>query len=260
MLRFLCLLLSLIASTVSHAEERSIIGGDEVVAGKYKFMVNLIYKDQDLWQGHFCGGSLIRDDLILTAAHCVDGEIAEDIEVSAGRTNLSKDIEGGQRRYVSKIIIHQDYSYRTTDNDIALVYLEEPFELNDNVQLISFDSSNYQLDKLTVIGWGNTSTYQYNYPKNLMEVDVNFIANDTCNSRFWMNGAVTDNMFCAGFDKGGKDSCQGDSGGPIFLTTETGDYVQAGIVSWGEGCARRRRPGIYTKLSNYNDWILNQEQ
>ena len=208
----------------------------------------------------FCGGSLIREDLILTAAHCVDGEIAEDIEVSAGRTSLAKEVTGGQRRYVSKIVMHESYNRRKTDNDIALVFLEEPFELNEKVQLISYDSSNYELSRLTVIGWGNTSTSQYNYPKDLMEVDVNFIAKKICNSRFWMNGAVTDNMFCAGFNKGGKDSCQGDSGGPIFLTSDDGDYVQAGIVSWGKGCARRRRPGIYTKLSNYSDWILSQQE
>ena len=77
MFRFLCFLLVVNIATTLSAEDRSIIGGDKVEKAKYKFMVNLIYKDQDLWQGHFCGGSLIREDLILTAAHCLDGEIAD---------------------------------------------------------------------------------------------------------------------------------------------------------------------------------------
>lgn len=255
------LFFSLIALAVTSgvfAEERSIIGGDKVGKDKYKFMVNIIYKDSDLWRGHFCGGSLIRSDVVLTAAHCVDGESADNIEVSAGRTNLSKKTKGGQRRYVSNIVMHEDYSRVTTDNDIALIFLKEAFELNDSIETISFDSSSFELDKLTVIGWGNTSKTQSKYPKALMQVDVDFINRETCNSRFWMNGAVSDNMFCAGFSQGGKDSCQGDSGGPIFLEAEENLYVQAGIVSWGEDCARRRKPGIYTKLSNYTDWISSK--
>ena len=254
----LFMLAALLASTGAKSSDRSIIGGDKVETGKYPFMVSILHSDNDLWEGHFCGGSLIEEDIVLTAAHCLVGESPRTIEVSAGRTSLAKGVKGGQRRRVKRIIMHENYNYRTVNNDIGLIILEEAFELNDSVGLIDYEPTNIQLGDLTVIGWGNTSTSQSNFPRDLMEVDVKFIDTELCNARRWMNGRVTENMFCAGYRAGAKDSCQGDSGGPIFLKSDSGDFIQAGIVSWGEGCARRRRPGIYTKLSNYSDWIANK--
>ena len=122
MFRLIGILFTYLLSFSARGADQGIIGGSKVVKNKYKFMVSLMYKDEDLFEGHFCGGSLIREDVVLTAAHCLVGENSQDIEVSAGRVNLSKKVNGGQRRYVSSYVIHEKYNGRSTNNDIALIF------------------------------------------------------------------------------------------------------------------------------------------
>merc|ERR1712176_1274878 len=112
-------------------------------------------------------------------------------------------------------------------------------------------------EELTVIGFGALRQGGSTTPSQLQEVDVNYILSRTCNRGFWSyNGSVKDaTMFCAGTG-GGKDSCQGDSGGPIFTNREP--IEQVGIVSWGRGCAQRRYPGVYSRVSGEFDWIKAQ--
>jgi secreted trypsin-like serine protease len=92
------------------------------------------------------------------------------------------------------------------------------------------------------------------YPDLLQQVELPIVGTDTCNAPGWYNGAITGNMICAGYEEGGKDSCQGDSGGPLVTYTDS-HWILAGIVSWGYGCAEEQLPGIYTKVTNYLQWI-----
>ena len=235
--------------------EAKIIGGKVVTDHKYSFMTALLFKDGDLWEDQMCGASIIDEDTILTAAHCVESMDADELEVAVGRISLDSEKEGGQRIYVKEIIIHQDYDNMSFENDIALLKLEEDVVFNENVAPIEFRKASLNNRRVTVIGWGNISQDSREFPKDLMEVDVVVINRFLCNLPGWLNGQVKPSMFCAGNSFGGQDSCQGDSGGPIFSKEKDGSFHQKGIVSWGEGCAEAMKPGVYTRLENYTNWI-----
>lgn len=244
---FLCLLWA----SSAHGDELKIIGGTKVDHGEYPFMVSLMHRNGDVWRNQFCGGSLIKADVVLTAAHCVANESPQTIEVSGGRVNLMSG-SYGQRRFVRGIRIHESYNPNTLDYDIALIYLAQPFNLNWDLQTIDYDAVMNNGNQLTVIGWGSTG---YNSSPDLMEVNVYHISHEVCNRSDWLNGAVSKLMFCAGYANGGKDACQGDSGGPIFVKLASGQIVQQGIVSWGVGCAQAQKPGVYTRLRSFIAWI-----
>merc|ERR1712038_1875625 len=127
-----------------------------------------------------------------------------------------------------------------------------PIELNqeDNVPIDD--------QTLTVIGFGTLSAGG-STPSILQEVDVEYVETDECNRWNSYGGDVMDEtMFCAGVDGGGKDSCQGDSGDPIFYQKGDGSYSQVGVVSWGQGCADARYPGVYSRVSGVFDWIKEE--
>ncbi|XP_043093677.1 ovochymase-1 isoform X2 [Puntigrus tetrazona] len=157
-----------------------------------------------------------------------------------------------QTELVEKIISHKEYNQKTNENDIALVKLRSPLLFNNCVRpvgILNLDLS--PRETCTVTGWG---AIRENGPRasTLQEVNVTILAVETCNKYY--KGKVYKNMLCTGADAGGKDACQGDSGGP--LSCFTGErYKLAGVVSWGVGCGRAQKPGIYTNLYNYRQWI-----
>jgi secreted trypsin-like serine protease len=142
------------------------------------------------------------------------------------------------------------------DNDIMLLKLSSALQLNEYVSPVCLPDSSFKYDAGTqciTTGWGALTSAGL-YPDLLQQVEVPIVGTDTCNAPNWYNGDITSTMICAGYEEGGKDSCQGDSGGP--LVTHTGEHwVLPGIVSWGSGCAEKLRPGIYTKVTNYLQWI-----
>ncbi|XP_056461270.1 trypsin-like [Gadus chalcogrammus] len=159
--------------------------------------------------------------------------------------------EGFEQRFnVSKVIVYYLYNYRTFDNDLMLVKLDRPAELNSRVQPVTMPTeSTPEMDRSTgcsVSGWGLTRVYNQFLSPVLRVVAVEFIPN--CKYYYWFR--ITDNMICAGSRFGGKDSCQGDSGGPLICNNKF-----EGIVSWGISCAHAYYPGVYTKVRNYLDWI-----
>ena len=244
-----------IASTPSQQDgpiRPYIVGGEESVPGSRPWMVSLQRSS------HFCGGSLIKNDWVLTAAHCVDGSSTSGLYAVVGRHAWNG--SGGQRIAVSQIIVHPSYNDSTSDHDIALLKLSTPVTLGLTLmQLPDADLINEAAapgDIVTVLGWG-TTTEGGSIPSNLREVDVPVVSNATCNASIAYNGQITNNMMCAGYAAGGKDSCQGDSGGPLMFTYAGADY-QAGVVSWGEGCARPNKYGVYAKVLNYVSWINDQ--
>ncbi|XP_066973090.1 trypsin-1-like [Macrobrachium rosenbergii] len=242
-----------------------IVGGQEVTPEhKYPWLTS-IYTDSG--NTFICGGSLIDDRHILTAAHCLFRDYVYPLsrqEIRVGladhnRNSTADDIAGvTQMAEIENYVVHEKYNTDTTENDIAIITLKKPISLTADgairpVCLPADDSMTYEGDNGIVAGWGylrpndNVAT---NVP---YEVTVPIIGPD-CKGDFPSSYVITQNNICAGFPQGGKDSCQGDSGGPLVVQ-EKQIYIQAGIVSFGDGCAEPNKPGIYTRVSKYLDWI-----
>ncbi|XP_058229101.1 trypsin-3 [Hemibagrus wyckioides] len=223
--------------------QQRIIGGQEVEPYSIKYQASLQYNNQ-----HYCGGTLIHPQWVVSAAHCWKPNYV--IKVVLSEHDLFTK-EGAEQVFnVSKTIVYYLYNYRTFDNDIMLLKLDKPADLNSNVQPAKLPSPDtpptYGGMFCAVSGWGVTQVYSYYLSSVLRAVDVQIIPN----CQYYYFYRITDNMVCAGSPMGGKDSCQGDSGGPLVCN----GYFE-GIVSWGIGCANPYFPGVYTKVRNYIRWI-----
>jgi len=235
-----------------------IVGGGETSAHEYPFMAALMRVSS--YSGtprQFCGGSLIDESHVLTAAHCIEGLSASDVKTL--RVYLgAHDIKLGSRseHRVIRIIKHKDFDSRTLVNDIAILTLETPANVKSNTidpVCLPAMRGTFENEMVTVAGWGSKGEGK-GQPKELYEVDVRVWSNFQCAAAYnnRIPGKIVDTMICAASN--GKDSCSGDSGGPLFMT-KSGYRVQLGIVSWGIGCARGDSPGVYTRVTKMMDWI-----
>lgn len=226
---------------------QKIVGGQEAQPGEFPYMVSL----QGSW-GHFCGGSLIKENWVLTAAHCVRGGGISKIVIGL---HNQKDLNGTETFKPAKIIAHEGYDNYNMTNDFALIQLDgnskfQPVALNDNEIEIPKDGG--VIESVTA-GWGYTSEGSWAISDTLQKVTVPLVHKDICNEAY--PNMIHDSMICAGYSQGEKDSCQGDSGGPLVVKEEDGTHVLAGVVSWGEGCARPNKYGVYAKVSSALAWI-----
>jgi secreted trypsin-like serine protease len=275
-------------------EERGkIVGGVPAVKGAYPFQVAL-FTTANGKNGMMCGGALITNKWVLTAAHCVTKAAENDapypatmIHAFAGGLAFG---EGDHVRAV-KLIVHPQYSSRgLMANDIALIELERPVSQESGAKPITLGTGadNPPGTPVKLLGWGKT-TEGGQSSKQLLELNINIVDRKVCNSSIVEYRAiksieafraaqkqlrfrhetlktllvqaiaaappiVTDQTICAGEMAGGKDACQGDCGGPLFISSQ-GRFVQVGIVSWGEGCARPKLPTVYTRVATHVDWI-----
>ncbi|XP_076739588.1 transmembrane protease serine 9 isoform X1 [Maylandia zebra] len=229
-----------------------IVGGQAARAGSWPWQVSLQRSGS-----HFCGGSLINSQWVLTAAHCFQTSTPTGLTVNLGLQSLQGSNPNAASRTVTQIIKHPNYNSGTNDNDICLLQLSSPVNFNNYISpvcLAASDSIFYSGVNSWVTGWGSIgSGVPLPSPQNLMEVEVPVVGNRQCNCNNGV-GRITDNMICAGLSAGGKDSCQGDSGGPM-VSKQNGRWIQAGVVSFGEGCALPNRPGVYARVSQYQTWI-----
>ncbi|XP_053156086.1 trypsin I-P38-like isoform X2 [Hemicordylus capensis] len=228
-----------VAFPISDDDDDKIVGGYTCQKGSVPYQVSLNSGY------HFCGGSLINSQWVVSAAHCYKSRI----QVRLGEHSLT--LNDGSEQYINsaKVIRHASYNSRTLDNDIMLIKLATQATLNTRVKAIALPTSCVSTGTQCLIsGWGNTLSSGSNSPDLLQCLQAPVLSSSQCSNAY--PGQITKNMICVGFLEGGKDSCQGDSGGPVVCNGQL-----QGIVSWGIGCAQRGNPGVYTKVCNYVSWI-----
>ncbi|KAG7221468.1 hypothetical protein INR49_002443 [Caranx melampygus] len=226
-----------------------IVGGEDAPEGNWPWQASLSSRGSA-----FCGGSLINDQWVLTAAHCISP--SQELDVILGRQNQTGSNPNEVSVRVMESMCHPDYNPDTFDNDICLLRLSSPVTFTDYIQpvcLAAEDSTFYNGTSSWVTGWG---ALEESGPTSntLQEVNVPIIGNNQCQCDYSGMFTITDNMICAGLREGGKDSCQGDSGGPMVSVSDS-RWVQSGVVSFGEGCAQPGFPGVYARVSRYESWI-----
>jgi len=223
-----------------------IIGGVEAQKGEFPWMVDIRRPS------HICGASIVNSEWVVTAAHCTQGGVVG-YTVVAGDHDITDNEGTEQTRTIERIVNHPSYSPSTFENDISLMKVSQPFNLNQRVQPVALPSSHFiPTVNTTTAGWGRTSEGGSS-SSALLKVDVPYVDDATCNQAY--SGRIKDSMICAGvLGEGGKDACQGDSGGPLMCNTGSTNFL-CGIVSWGTGCARPNYPGVYTEVTYFSEWV-----
>ncbi|GLF98534.1 serine protease [Streptomyces yaizuensis] len=229
--------ISLQPSSASAAASSSptppVVGGTRAAQGEFPFMVRLSMG---------CGGSLLTQQIVLTAAHCVPATGPNTgITATAGVVDLNS----SAAIRVRSTYVHRAPGYNGTGKDWALIKLAQPINLPT---LNIAETSAYDNGTFTVAGWGSAREGgpQQRY---LLKATVPFVSDASCSSSY--PELVDSEEICAGLPQGGVDTCQGDSGGPMFRRDNAGAWIQVGIVSWGQGCARPNYPGVYAEVSHF---------
>ncbi|XP_032682779.1 vitellin-degrading protease-like [Odontomachus brunneus] len=244
MLLILCLTLIASASSL----DPRIIGGSSTTIDKYPYQVSIHYEGK-----LFCGGSIISNQWILTAAHCVYGGKLASFMIRVGSSYQDK--EGILLANITTIYYHEMYDEDTYEYDVALIKLPKPVSLGPHVKSIALATPSTVVQpgyKAVVTGWGELSAGG-STSKVLQVLTMPVIDQEVCKKIYARYGIVTPEMLCAGYTTGGKDTCHGDSGGPLVYNS-----VQIGIVSWGAQCGSVGFPGVYTRVSTIRSWITKR--
>ena len=196
----------------------------------------------------FCGGTLISEKYVVTAAHC--GNIPY---VMIGGHDQNNPDDCREVIQVARTIIHPQYDDQSTRNDISVLELSRPSAYGPLAASL-MDQQVSEGTMVTVAGWGTTSEGGSQSPV-LQKVEVPVSNQAACNEVYNLDADFGSKVICAAFAEGGKDSCQGDSGGPLFLSNGNSGFSLAGVVSFGSGCARAGAPGVYTKVSAFRQWV-----
>ncbi|XP_071978921.1 serine protease 27-like [Engystomops pustulosus] len=253
-----CVLLA--RSTAASNDLNRIYGGTNSKEGEWPWQVSV--------QGngsHFCGGSVISNQWVLSAAHCFDGNTDPTfIRVVLGMYQLDNPTSYEISSTVEQIILHPDFVKIGDKGDIALMKLSSPVNYNQYIQAIRLpdEASSFPCGYFCwTTGWGATENGSSPTNGILQKVSVPLMNYKTCDQMYHVSSAenastvlVHDYEICAGYVDGKKDSCPGDSGGPLACNIQ-GAWYQAGVVSWGEGCGTPLRPGVYSLLPVYQRWI-----
>ncbi|ETN60642.1 trypsin [Anopheles darlingi] len=221
-----------------------IVGGFAIDISDAPYQVSLQHRGS-----HNCGGSIISNGWVLTAAHCTAGASASNLAVRYGS---SEHAAGGKLVPVARIINHPKYNANTITYDFALLQLEQEVVFGDNAQPVDLPEQDDPVEDTTlckVSGWGNTQNVNESSRK-LRAAYVPSVNQEECHKAYASFGGIYPDQICAGFRNGGKDACQGDSGGPLVANDQL-----VGVVSWGYGCAVPGYPGVYARVASARDWI-----
>lgn len=241
------LLLAAAFAPAAHADQTSkaqpfIVGGHDVSIGDHPYVVYLV----DGRDHQFCGGTLVEHDTVLTAAHCAAAVRPYELGVVAGRqdTRMADGIEAGVR----SVWLAPGYQDPTAGNDIAVLKLDRPVPYRPARLPSGGDSDLYRPGtEAMVLGWGRLWEGG-DKATELQGATVPVMSDSQCIQAY--GSYEPDTMMCAGYPEGGVDACHGDSGGPLVV----GDIL-VGIVSWGDGCAKPGKPGVYTRVATYSDHV-----
>ncbi|XP_059490665.1 proclotting enzyme-like isoform X2 [Neocloeon triangulifer] len=247
---------------VSETAKFRVVGGSESLPGRWPWMAAIFLhgsKRTEFW----CGGTLLLENYVLTAAHCTRDTrqrpfSARQFTVRLGDVDLGRDDEPSlpQTFQVAEVKAHDKFSRVGFYNDIALLRLDGRAQRTKYVAPIclpqlALRSDNFVGQRPTVVGWG-TTYYGGKESTVQRQVDLPVWRNEDCDNSYFQ--PITASFICAGYSEGGKDACQGDSGGPLMLK-RSGKWTQIGIVSFGNKCGEPGYPGVYTRVTEYLDWI-----
>ncbi|KFB44697.1 AGAP008183-PA-like protein [Anopheles sinensis] len=232
-----------------------IVGGHNADPNEWPWIAGLFNNGRQ-----FCGGSLIDNIHILTAAHCVAHMSSYDVarlSVKLGDHNIRSNTEVQHvERRVKRLVRHRGFDSRTLYNDVAVLTMDQPVPFTKQVRPICLPAADnsraYNGLTATVIGWGSLRE-NGPQPAILQEVNLPIWTNNECRVKYGpaAPGGIIDTMLCAG--QAAKDSCSGDSGGPLMVND--GKWTQVGVVSWGIGCGKGQYPGVYTRVTSFLPWI-----
>ncbi|XP_025145770.2 transmembrane protease serine 11B-like protein [Bubalus bubalis] len=227
-------------------------GGSTAQEGEWPWQASLKKNGR-----HYCGASLISDRYLVTAAHCFkNSQDPRNYTVTFGtRVNLPY-----MQHYVQQIFIHENYIRGELHDDIAVILLTEKVLFKNDVHSVCLSEAAQIFppgEGVVVTGWGALS-YDGEYPVLLQKAPVKIIDTNTCNAWEAYNGMIQDTMLCAGYIEGNIDACQGDSGGPLVHPNSRNIWYLVGIVSWGAECGTANKPGVYTRVTAYRNWIASK--
>ncbi|XP_064903822.1 transmembrane protease serine 6 isoform X2 [Columba livia] len=232
-----------------------IVGGANSVEGEWPWQASLQVRGN-----HICGGTLIADRWVVSAAHCFQDErlaSASIWTVYLGKylQNTTSHMEVSFK--VNRLFLHPYYEEDSHDYDVALLQLDHPVIISPLIQPICLPAPSHLFEPglhCWITGWG--ALKEGGHISNVLQkVDVQLIQQDICSEAY--HYMISPRMLCAGYHKGKKDACQGDSGGPLACKEPSGRWFLAGLVSWGMGCARPNHYGVYTRITQVLGW-LNQ--
>uniref|UniRef100_A0A182IRY1 Uncharacterized protein n=1 Tax=Anopheles atroparvus TaxID=41427 RepID=A0A182IRY1_ANOAO len=240
--------------------EPRIVGGTKAAFGRWPWQISLRQWRTSTYL-HKCGAALLNENWAITAAHCVDNVPPSDLLLRLGEYDLALEEEpyGYQERRVQIVASHPQFDPRTFEYDLALLRFYEPVIFQPNIipVCVPENDENFIGRTAFVTGWGRL--YEDGpLPSVLQEVTVPVIENKICETMYRSAGYIEHipHIFiCAGWKKGGYDSCEGDSGGPMVIQRTDKRFLLAGVISWGIGCAEPNQPGVYTRISEFRDWI-----
>ncbi|XP_047465327.1 urokinase-type plasminogen activator-like [Mugil cephalus] len=251
----------------SRRKQTKIVGGTVATVESHPWMAAIFWRSKSGHTVFLCGGSLISGCWVLTAAHCFhDGSRSKPghFSVTLGKNALNESDPNVEQRFgVEEIFIHEEFddSEGNYNNDIALLKLRAKHgkcaKESNLVKTVCLPPPQQSLRpgvSCEICGYGKEKHSLWYRSQYLRQAQVNLLADDVCRRSDYYGDLITDNMLCAGRADWSQDACEGDSGGPLVCGFD-GKFFLFGVISWGDGCAKEFRPGVYTKVTNYNKWI-----